>query len=61
MVNPIFILDGAEIYESEISEILELVQIQYCKDFLGINYYVNDNIMLHWENVEGCLYVLIIM
>jgi hypothetical protein len=34
---------GAKIYGSEISEILEQVQIQYCKDFLGVNYSVNDN------------------
>jgi hypothetical protein len=36
----------AEIFRSEISEILEQVQIQYCKDFLGVDYSVNDNVAL---------------
>jgi hypothetical protein len=45
MVKPILTY-GVEIYGSEISEILEQVQIQYCKDFLGINYSVNDNVAL---------------
>jgi hypothetical protein len=29
--------NGAQNYESEISKILEQVQIQYCKDFVGVN------------------------
>jgi hypothetical protein len=40
------VTNGAEIYGSEISEILEQIQIQYCKDFLGVNYSVNDNVAL---------------
>ena len=53
MVKPILIY-GAEIYGTEVSDILEQVQIQYCKEFLGVNKSVNDC-------VAGFLYVLIIM
>jgi hypothetical protein len=45
IVKPILTY-GAEIYGSEFSEILEQVQIQYCKDFLGVHYSVNDNVAL---------------
>jgi hypothetical protein len=45
MVKPI-LTNGAEIYGSELSEILEQVQIKYCKDFLGVNNSVNDNVAL---------------
>ena len=45
MVKPILTY-GSEIYGIEFSDILEKVQIEYCKYFLGVNKSVNDSIVL---------------
>lgn len=45
MVKPILTY-GAEIYGTEACHILERVQIQYCKHFLGVNSYVNNSVAL---------------
>ena len=45
MVKPILTY-GSEIYGIEFSDILEKVQIECCKYFLGVNKSVNDSIVL---------------
>ena len=45
MVKPILTY-GAEIWGFEYSEVIEQVQIQFCKQFLGVNNSVNNSVAL---------------